>query len=145
MTRELASHWWLVSGRIGSETRGAAYVPVCGTPWKRGRWLEALGWSARAGRRTELLLELNGMKDSGVARLRLPPVLKCCCCRCTAPAGKSSVGKSSLVNSLLGESVVRVQAFKLQVRGPGAVGVGLRLRGYECKYAGLKGSTFGWR
>lgn len=28
--------------------------------------------------------------------------------------GKSSVGKSSLVNSLLGESVVRVQAFKLQ-------------------------------
>ncbi|KAG2492652.1 hypothetical protein HYH03_009068 [Edaphochlamys debaryana] len=28
--------------------------------------------------------------------------------------GKSSVGKSSLVNSLLGEAVVRVQAFKLQ-------------------------------
>nr|ADF43174.1 TOC34m [Chlamydomonas reinhardtii] len=28
--------------------------------------------------------------------------------------GKSSVGKSSLINSLLGEAVVRVQAFKLQ-------------------------------
>lgn len=32
-----------------------------------------------------------------------------------ATPGKSSVGKSSLINSLLGEAVVRVQAFKLQV------------------------------
>lgn len=32
-------------------------------------------------------------------------------------AGKSSVGKSSTVNSLLGEAVARVQAFKLQADG----------------------------
>ena len=32
----------------------------------------------------------------------------------TPPAGKSSVGKSSTVNSLLGEPAMRVQAFKLQ-------------------------------
>ncbi len=49
------------------------------------------------------------------------------------------MGKSSLVNSLLGESVVRVQAFKLQVCGARARAESV----WGCGYARVMGTSLG--
>ncbi|GLC41020.1 Translocase of chloroplast [Pleodorina starrii] len=65
---------------------------------------EAQPWTglSRLPERSELVELLKEV--AGAGRKQLTVLL----------LGKSSVGKSSLVNSLLGEAVVRVQAFKLQ-------------------------------
>lgn len=83
-----------------------------------------------AQERSDVVNCLSDVKGAGIKQLNILLL------------GKSSVGKSSTVNSFLGEAVARVQAFKLQADGemvsPFVKQVGQQLCAYPSASAGTR-------